>query len=48
MSVSGIDSTGANYPALPPINGIPAFSYIALGVLSDIAGALAAKGIKEA
>ncbi len=43
MPVSGVGSSGANYPAIPPSNPAGAYSYVMLGNLSDIAGSLAAK-----
>lgn len=41
MPVSGVGSSGS-YPPVPHSSGTPAYSYVALGQLSDIAGALGA------
>lgn len=43
MPVSGVGSSGANYPAIPPSNPASAYSYVMLGSLSDIASSFAAK-----
>jgi hypothetical protein len=40
MPVSGVGSSGVNYPAQPPTNGVSAYSLVMLGSLANIAGSL--------